>query len=215
MGLLKTSEKVKQIVLQQDDDVIVVISALGGVTDKILKAARMASIGTGYFHNELTEVKQRHYDIIEELFEDGLDIRNRIDVLLKEMEKILTGVTLVGELTPKTVDRIVSLGERMSSHIIAKYIPGAVWKNSADYLRTNSNFGKATVNFKVTNKLIKREFSGFSGVAVAPGFIAGNDSGEYTTLGRGGSDYTAAIFAAALNVASMEIWTDCGWFYDC
>lgn len=209
VGSAENIRRVKEIVLQQNESAIVVVSALGGVTDKILNAARMASIGTGYFHAELTEVKNRHYRIIEELFEgNGNDVYDRVDKFLKEMEKILTGVTLVGELTPKTIDRIVGLGERMSSHIIARYIPGAVWKNSADYIRTDSNFGKATVNFKVTNRLVKSEYSGFKGIAVTPGFIAGNDSGEYTTLGRGGSDYTAAIVAAALNASSLEIWTD-------
>jgi len=208
VGSAENIKKVKQIVLGQKEDVIVVVSALGGITDKILKAARMASIGTGYFHAELTEIKNRHYEVVKELFDDGDEVFGRVDKLLREMEKILTGVTLVGELTPKTIDRIVGLGERMSSLIIAKYIPGAVWKNSADYIRTDSNFGKANVNFEVTDLLIKNEFSEFSGIAVAPGFIAGNNSGEYTTLGRGGSDFSAAIFAAALNVSSLEIWTD-------
>ncbi|VAW22624.1 Aspartokinase / Homoserine dehydrogenase [hydrothermal vent metagenome] len=208
VGSAENIKRVRDIVLGQKDDVIVVISALGGVTDKILNAARVASIGTGYFHSELTAVREKHYEIMDSLFDEGHEIYERINVLLKEMEKILTGVTLVGELTPKTIDRIVSLGERMSSQIIAKYITGAIWKNSADYIRTDSNFVKASVNFKVTNKLIRSEFSGFSGIAVAPGFIAGNDAGEYTTLGRGGSDYTAAIFSAALGVKSLEIWTD-------
>ncbi len=208
VGSAENIKRVRDIVLGQKDDVIVVISALGGVTDKILNAARVASIGTGYFHSELTAVREKHYEIMDSLFGKGHEIYERINVLLKEMEKILTGVTLVGELTPKTIDRIVSLGERMSSQIIAKYITGAIWKNSADYIRTDSNFVKASVNFKVTNKLIRSEFSGFSGIAVAPGFIAGNDAGEYTTLGRGGSDYTAAIFSAALGVKSLEIWTD-------
>ncbi len=208
VGSAENIKRVRDIVLGQKDDVIVVISALGGVTDKILNAARVASIGTGYFHSELTAVREKHYEIMDSLFDEGHEIYERINVLLKEMEKILTGVTLVGELTPKTIDRIVSLGERMSSQIIAKYITGAIWKNSADYIRTDSNFVKASVNFKVTNKLIRSEFSGFSGIAVAPGFIAGNDAGEYTTLGRGGSDYTAAIFSAALGVSSLEIWTD-------
>jgi len=209
IGSAENIKKVKDIILQQNENAIVVVSALGSVTDKILNAARMASIGTGYFHAELTEVKNRHYQIIEELFgKKADDVYERVDKLLKEMEKILTGVTLVGELTPKTIDRIVGLGERMSSHIIARYIPGAVWKNSADYIRTDSNFGKANVNFKVTNQLIRNEFSGLQGIAITPGFIAGNDSGEYTTLGRGGSDYTAAIYAAALNASSLDIWTD-------
>ena len=209
VGSATNIKKVREIILEHNEDLVVVVSALGGVTDKILNAARMASIGTGYFHAELTEVKNRHYRIIEELFgENADDVYERIDKLLKEMEKILTGVTLVGELTPKTIDRIVGLGERMASHIIARYIPGAVWKNSADYIRTDSNFGNANVNFKVTNQLIKSEFSEFKGIAVTPGFIAGNKAGEYTTLGRGGSDYTAAIFAAAFDASSLEIWTD-------
>ncbi len=208
VGTANNIKRVKEILSSKTESAIVVVSALGGVTDKILNAARMASMGTGYFHSELTEVKNRHYKVIEELFDDGEEILERVEKLLKEMEKILTGVTLVGELTPKTIDRIVGLGERMSSIIISKFIPGAVWKNSADYIRTDSNFGKANVKFKVTNRLIKNEFADFSGIAIMPGFIAGNEAGEYTTLGRGGSDYTAAIFAAALNVSSLEIWTD-------
>ena len=128
--------------------------------------------------------------------------------MLDELEQILTGITLVGELTAKTLDRIAGIGERISSHIVAGFLPGAVRKDASDFIQTDSNFGKAAVDFDVTNQKIKQEFQDFSGIAVVPGFIAKNAKGEFTTLGRGGSDYTAAIVAAALEADSLEIWTD-------
>lgn len=212
VGSADTIKKVKEIVQQQTTDVIVVVSALGGVTDLILKAARIAEAGTEDFHQILAEIKKRHSQAIFELFDEGDLINSITKELLDELEQILTGITLVGELTPKTLDRIAGIGERISSHIIAKYIPNAVRKDASDMIQTDSNFGNATVNFVVTNQRIKNEFGSFSGIAIVPGFIAKNANGEFTTLGRGGSDYTAAILAAALEVDSLEIWTDVNGF---
>jgi aspartokinase/homoserine dehydrogenase 1 len=214
VGSAENIQKVKSILMGQDEDVIVVVSALGGITDKILSAAKMAAIGTGYFHAELTEINTRHFETIEKLF-DGKkqsEVKEKTQVLLEELERIIHGVSLIGELTPKTLDKIGGFGERLSSLIISEYIPSASWYDSSKLIRTNSDFGKAIVNFPLTNQLIQSAFDTFSGIAIVPGFIASNEAGEYTTLGRGGSDYTGAIFAAALDVSSLEIWTDVNGF---
>ena len=200
--------------MSQEEDVIVVVSALGGITDMILSAAKMAAIGTGYFQAELTEINTRHYKIIENLF-DGkkqAEVIEKIQILLEELERIVHGVSLIGELTPKTLDKIIGFGERLSSLIISEYIPLSQLFDSSKLIRTNSDFGKAIVDFAVTNKLICAAFGSFSGIAIVPGFISSNESCEYTTLGRGGSDYTGAIMAAAMDVSSLEIWTDVNGF---
>ncbi len=215
VGSAENIKRVKEILKNQDDDAIVVVSALGGITDKVLNAAKMAAIGTGYFQSEITDIHTRHYTVINELFteeEKRTEITAKVQVLLDELERIIHGVSLIGELTPKTLDKIGGFGERLSSLIISEYIPGAQWFDSSKFIRTNSDFGKALVNFEVTNELIKNTFHSFSGIAIVPGFIASNEAGDYTTLGRGGSDYTGAIIAAALDVASLEIWTDVNGF---
>ncbi len=212
VGSAATIKKVKEIVEQQTTDVVVVVSALGGVTDLILKAAKAAAGGMEDFHPILNDIKDRHSQTIFELFNGAGPIVYIAEELLDELEQILTGITLVGELTPKTLDRIAGIGERISSQIIAQYIQGAVYKDASSFIQTDSNFGKAAVDFSVTNEKIKFEFTEFSGIAVVPGFIARNFKGEFTTLGRGGSDYTAAIIAAALQAESLEIWTDVNGF---
>ena len=214
VGSAENIQRVKEILEGQTDDVIVVVSALGGITDKILSAAKMAAIGTGYFQAELTEINTRHYETIEKLFvaEKQADIKAKTTILLDELERIIHGVSLIGELTPKTLDKIGGFGERLSSLIISEYIPESKWFDSSKLIKTNSNFGKATVDFGQTNQLIQTAFASFSGIAIVPGFISSNEVGEYTTLGRGGSDYTGAILAAALDVASLEIWTDVNGF---
>ena len=211
VGSAANIKRVKDIVLAQQDDVIVVVSALGGITDKILKAAENAASGTGNFHTELTEIRTKHDDTIGELFNGSEEVHAVVETLLDELEQILTGITLVGELTAKTLDRIAGIGERISSHIVACYI-GADRKDSSGFILTDSNFGKASVDFTLTNQKIKETFSDFRGIAVVPGFISKNLKGEFTTLGRGGSDFTAAIIAAALDAAILEIWTDVNGF---
>ena len=211
VGSAANMKKVKAVVAVQNDDVIVVVSALGGITDKILTAAKKAAQGTGNFHEELSEIQQKHKETIHELFKGNGSIIYIVDELLEELEQILTGITLVGELTSKTLDRIAGIGERISSYIVAQFL-GAVRKDSSEFIQTDSNFGKATVNFEISNKKIQEAFAGFKGVAVVPGFISKNEKGEFTTLGRGGSDFTAAIISAALEVNILEIWTDVNGF---
>jgi len=211
VGTAENIRKVKRIVENQNVDVIVVVSALGGITDKILNAARKASIGSGDFHADLREIKNRHEEVIRLLFNGSGSIKQIVDKLLDELEQILTGITLVGELTAKTLDRIAGIGERISSNIVAQFIDAERF-DSSEFIRTDSNFGKAAVDFNITNKNIHEVFAGFKGVAVVPGFISKNAKGEFTTIGRGGSDYTAAIIAAALNADILEIWTDVNGF---
>ena len=197
----------KEIVLSQNTDVIVVVSALHGITDRILKAAHIASTGIKSFHEELTFIKATHYELIEELFDEDTSLQDCVEELFGELEQILSGIALVRELTTKTLDRIEGIGERISSYIVAKYLD-VPCVDMSQLIHTDSNFGNATVNFETTNLAIKKAFADFSGVVVVPGFIARNEEGEYTTIGRGGSDYTAAIISAALEVDLLEIWTD-------
>ncbi len=214
VGSAENIQKVKEILMEQDEDVIVVVSALGGITDKILSAAKMAAIGTGYFQAELTEINTRHFETVDKLFVGAKqdEVKQKVQVLLEELERIVQGVSLIGELTPKTLDKIVGFGERLSSLIISEYISSSQWFDSSKLIRTNSDFGKAIVNFEQTNQLIRTAFVSFSGIAIVPGFISSNEAGEYTTLGRGGSDYTGAIMAAAVDASSLEIWTDVNGF---
>lgn len=214
VGSAENIRRIKDILTKQEGDLIVVVSALGGITDKILTAAKSAAIGTGYFQTELTEIRTRHTDMVNELFEgEKRDaVLPKVQALLDKFERIIHGVSLIGELTPKTLDKIVGFGERLSSLIISEFIPGAVWFDSTKLIKTNADFGKAIVNYATTNQLISDAFKSFNGIAVLPGFIAKNDQGEYTTLGRGGSDYTGAIVAAAVDASALEIWTDVNGF---
>jgi aspartokinase/homoserine dehydrogenase 1 len=211
VGNADNIRKVKAIVDSQPGDLIVVVSALGGITDKILSAAKAAATGTGNYHELLADIKGKHEETIKSLFNGTGSVKYIVEELLFELEQILTGITLVGELTPKTLDRIAGIGERISSHIVAGFL-GARRYDASEFIRTDSNFGKAAVNFSITHKNIEEAFIAFQGVAVVPGFISKNDKGEFTTLGRGGSDYTAAIVAAALNAEILEIWTDVNGF---
>ncbi len=211
VGSAENIKKVKRIVESQQDDVIVVVSAMSGITDKILTTAQNASVGNSSFHAELAEIRKRHKDVVKELFSGSGSIKYIVAELLDELEQILTGITLVGELTTKTLDRIAGIGERLSSHIVAQYL-GVDRIDASELIRTDSNFGKAAVDFLITESNIHKAFHTFKGVAVVPGFISKNAKGEFTTIGRGGSDYTAAIIAATLNVEILEIWTDVNGF---
>ncbi len=210
VGSAENIRKVKQIVESQGDDVIVVVSALGGITDKVLNASRMAVLGTEYFNTEITTIKERHEEVVDQLFEGEKrgKVKNDVAILLDELEKVIIGVSMIGELTPKTLDKIGGFGERLSSLIMSEFITDACWKDSSQLIKTDSNFGKAQVDFSLTNENIKEAFKGFSGICIAPGFVSSNSEGEFTTLGRGGSDYTASIYAAALDADILEIWTD-------
>ena len=210
VGSAENIRKVKEIVKSQNDDVIVVVSALGGITDKILNTSKMAVLGTEYFNTEITSIRERHEETVDELFdgEKKENVKEKVSNLLDEFEKIIHGVSMIGELTPKTLDKICGFGERLSSFIISEFIEGAQWIDSSQIIKTDSTFGNAQVDFNLTNKLVKEKFNNLKGIFLAPGFISSSETGEQTTLGRGGSDFSASIFAAALNASVLEIWTD-------
>lgn len=210
VGSAANIRRVKEIVQSQQDDAVVVVSALGGITDKILNAAKMAVLGTDYFNTELTGIRVRHEETVDQLFEGSRreEVKEQVSHMLDELEKVINGVSMIGELTDKTLDKIGGFGERLSSLIISEFIESASWIDSSKLIKTDSAFGKAQVNFSLTNTLIKAALGEFKGICIAPGFVASNAEGDYTTLGRGGSDYTGAIYAAALDASVLEIWTD-------
>ncbi|MGZ5135227.1 MAG: bifunctional aspartate kinase/homoserine dehydrogenase I [Flavitalea sp.] len=209
--------KVVSIVQQavQKDKAIVVVSALGGITDTLLQSGLRAAKGDESYKELLHESEQRHLDTVKAL----IPIARQSGVLswvkqrCNEIEDICNGVFLLGELSPRTKDRIVSFGELFSSKIISERLKSLsienAWKDSRDLIVTNSDFGFATVEFQITNQKIGDFISGSKErLFIVPGFIASDASGATTTIGRGGSDYTAAIFAAATDATLVEIWTD-------
>ncbi|MGF7139933.1 bifunctional aspartate kinase/homoserine dehydrogenase I [Roseimarinus sediminis] len=213
VGSIDNLRKVKQIVADQHSEVLVIVSALGGITDLILNMASTAANTKTFSTTQMTEVTTRHMTTIDALVPEALKAETieKVKKHLSEMEQLIKGVSMVGELTNKTLDRIGGMGEMLSSLIIAAILE-ARWIDSRALIRTDSNFVKAEVDFDTTDRQIKKEFKHFQGVAVAPGFIASNPEGEPTTLGRGGSDYSAAIYASALDAEALEIWTDVNGF---
>ncbi|WP_445956991.1 aspartate kinase, partial [Yeosuana sp.] len=194
--------------------IICVVSAVGGITDKLLLAGNLAKNKDVGFSKVFDTIKQIHMDIIKELIPDKNDsVLNFINDKLNILKSLLDGIYLINELSPKTSDKLTSFGELLSSYIIAETMKNrglsAKLKNSQELVITNSNFTKAEVDYALTNKNIQDYFkSAKQSVTILPGFISSSKSGEQTTLGRGGSDFTAAIIAAALKVEQLEIWTD-------
>ncbi len=197
------------------DKTIVVVSALGGVTDLLLNAAESAAAGDEGYKEKLTLIEQRHLDAVKLLIPvaQQSQLLSLVKKSCNEIEDICNGIFLLGELTARSKDRIGSYGEWLSSQIItAKFNAdgiAATWKDARELITTNSVFTAAEVDFAVTNKKINDFFAAQSAtIFILPGFIAADTNGVTTTLGRGGSDYTAAIIASALNAVVLEIWTD-------
>ena len=198
-----------------DTQLVVVVSAFSGVTDLLVLAAQKAAEKDISYKNIVSEIEQKHHLAIKELLPESeqKSTISGFDYELNLLKTLLDGCYLLGELSSRTSDTILSFGEIFSSGIIAEAliqeIPESSHADSRNFIKTNNHFGKATVNFELTNKLIN-DFSQFRNkkVTVIPGFIASSIDNNNTTLGRGGSDYTAAIVAAALNASHLEIWTD-------
>jgi aspartokinase/homoserine dehydrogenase 1 len=203
----------------KNDSIICAVSAVGGITDKLLLAGKQAQNKDAEYNATFNLIKDIHFNIINELNpSDGKSIREQVETDLNALKNLLDGIYLINELSPKTSDKLVSFGELLSSFIIAETMNqrgmSVLRKNSQELIVTNSNFTKAEVNFAITNKNIQDYFNSASQrITIIPGFIAKSQAGEQTTLGRGGSDYTAAIVAAALNVQQLEIWTDVSGMY--
>ena len=208
VGSVENVRRIGEIVLKQQNKIIVVVSALGGVTDQLLTVAQNAASGLKT-SGQLDAIQIRHEQMISELFdaEKTVETNQALRPLFDELEKIIQGVTLIGELTLKTMDKILGFGERLSSLLISRYL-NVQLIDSLAVIRTDRNFGRANVDFDLTYKLIAETCSTIIQFAVAPGFISSGPDGSITTLGRGGSDYTAALFAAAVDAERLEIWTD-------
>ena len=216
VGSVDSIRQIQQIIAKQTDDCIVVVSALGGITDQLLKAAHLALQSGETYMEVYQQIRQRHLDMVNTLI-DNATVRqmllHELDGILDELRSILFGVHLVGDLSEKTEAAIVSYGERMSSRIVTAALPGAVRKNSLQFIRTEHKHGQVLLNNELTEQLIREAFSPMPHLAVCPGFISKDSkTEEITNLGRGGSDYTASILAATLDAEVLEIWTDVNGF---
>ncbi len=209
--------KVVAIVQQalQKDRTLVIVSALGGITDTLLAAAVLAAAGDESYKDKLLVIEQRHLDAVKALMPvtQQSSVLSMVKKHCNEMEDICNGIFLLRELSAQTRDRIMSYGELLSSQIITHRFKilgsDAEWKDSRELIRTDSNFGNATVDFAATNQNIQQYISSTGKqLYILPGFVSSNTKNVTTTLGRGGSDYTAAILGAAIDASAVEIWTD-------
>ena len=212
VGSVNSMLSVKKIVEAIDDKVIVVVSALGGITDKLIKTSKMASEGDSAYEKEMKEIVNRHIEMVYTVVPAGKEreiLLDKVNELLSELKDIFQGIFLIRDLSPKTSATIVSYGERLSSIIVATLIEGAVWYDSRTFIKTEKKHNKHILDSELTNRLVRETFVELPKVALVPGFISTDkNTGEVTNLGRGGSDYTAAILAAALDADILEIWTD-------
>ena len=212
VGSVESILSVKKIVEAEKEPVVVVVSALGGITDKLIKTSKLALAGDLSYQSEFDEIAGRHHQMIEAVIPSGENkerLLETIDALLDELKSIYQGVYLIRDLSPKTSAAIVSYGERLSSNIVAVLIDGAKWFDSRTFIKTEIKSGRQLLASYLTHELVKQAFVDLPKVSLVPGFISTDaDSGEVTNLGRGGSDYTASIIAAALDASFLEIWTD-------
>ena len=212
VGSVNSILSVKKIVEAVEEPVIVVVSALGGITDKLIHTSEMAANGDASYEKEYREIVNRHIEMVYTVIPAG-DARSalldQVNELLSELKNIFQGIYLIRDLSAKTSATIVSYGERLSSIIVATLIEDAVWYDSRTFIKTEKKHSRHILDSDLTAQLVKASFSELPKVALVPGFISSDkNSGEVTNLGRGGSDYTASIIAAALQADVLEIWTD-------
>ncbi|MDY3247645.1 MAG: bifunctional aspartate kinase/homoserine dehydrogenase I [Prevotella sp.] len=214
VGSVKSIESLRHIVEKEakKQPVIVVVSALGGITDKLIATSKMAENGNEAWRISYEEIVDRHYKMIDTIITDNATREKlfaTVDTLLEQLKSILFGVFLVHDLSKKSYDAIVSYGERLSSHIVAALIRGSKRLNSLDFIMTERKDNRQVLDSELTNQLVRSAFTPLQRITVVPGFISRDrHTREITNLGRGGSDYTASIIAAALDAEVLEIWTD-------
>ena len=212
VGSSDGAENIKKIIKGQNVPLVVVVSALKTVTNNLIKVTELASEGNEDYKTVLNTIIETHHCHIDKIIEDISrrdELKNRLGNLFDELAGILRGVFLLRDVTQKTADAIVSYGERCSSLIMQNFIEGSELFDSRNFIFTEGKGVSVAVDFRSTNKSILDLFQNLRGVAIVPGFIASDvHTGVTTTLGRGGSDYTAAIIAAALDAEVLEIWTD-------
>ncbi|MCF6404219.1 bifunctional aspartate kinase/homoserine dehydrogenase I [Chitinophaga filiformis] len=217
MGSAQSIEQVCNIIQHKKPNgrFSIVASAMSGITDKLIQCGQLAGQGQEQYRTVLQEIENKHLDTIRTLFpitvQSGIisQVKKRINTL----ETLCDGIFQVGELSARSLDKIMSFGELVSSYLLAEKLKAsglnAVWKDSRELIVTDNNFGNAAVNFLATNHQTTQYYQQLNAdFVVLPGFVAATADGETTTLGRGGSDYTAAIIAAALHAEVLDIWTD-------
>ena len=212
VGTSDSLGNVKNIVSRLEEPAVIVVSALGGITDKLISTAKKAAGGDSSFIDDFDLIRKRHLELISDVV-PGDDVDRCIsitDILLDELKRIFEGLNLIKDLPPKTLDHIVSFGERISSQIVHSMIPESTHIDSLAIIKTEKWFGKNIADTKLTTENIKNNIKPEAGrPIIVGGFISTDrDTGEITNLGRGGSDYTAALIAAALDASVLEIWTD-------
>ena len=211
VGTVESLRNVKSIVEGQEEPVIVVVSALGGITDQLINTARLAAQGDISYLDNYARIVERHHQVIEGIVPQALqlDLLSMVNPLLEELGNIYRGISLIKDLSDRTLDIVVSYGERLSSVIISKIIDGAIHLDSRNFIKTEKQWNKHVLDNDTTQRLVHGIFDDLKyDVVIVPGFIASDNAGDVTNLGRGGSDYTAAILAAALDAKVLEIWTD-------
>ncbi len=212
VGSVDSILNVKKIVEAQSESVIVVVSALGGITDKLIKTSYMAVEGDLLYQKSFLEMAERHEVMINAIIPEGKQrdtLMTLVRSLLEELRSIYQGVYLIRDLSPKTLAAIVSYGERISSYIVTSLINGAEWFDSRKFIKTEMKSGRTSLATELTYRLVRETWKTIPRVSLVGGFISTDAvNGEVTNLGRGGSDYTASIIAAALDATSLEIWTD-------
>lgn len=211
VGSHKSLANLKKIVEGQDSPCIVVVSALGGVTDMLLNTAKLATSGDPAYKEGLGRLYDRHHELIRSIITDRPEeLIEEIDVLLAEIASIYHGLSLIKDMSEKTRALIVSYGERLSSKIVARLIPGSELHDSREFIKTENKHNRIILASELTKKLVKEEFGKHvKGIHIVPGFISTDaHTGDVSNLGRGGSDYTASIIAATLDADVLEIWTD-------
>lgn len=214
VGSVKSILCLKRIVEKEAkrQPIVVVVSALGGITDKLLATAQMALSGDELYKKEFDAMVTRHHQMIDTIITDPKkreDLFFSVDVLFDQLKSIYYGVYLIHDLSDKTKNAIVSYGERLSSHIVATLVKNAKLFDAREFIQTEHKNKKNVLDSELTSGLVRKAFEDLPRISVVPGFISRDEhTGETTNLGRGGSDYTAAIIAAALNAEVLEIWTD-------
>lgn len=212
VGSVNSMSSVKKIVEAIDEKVIVVVSALGGITDKLINTSKMATAGDSAYEKEMKEIVNRHIEMVYTVIPAGKQreiLLDQVNELLSELKDIFQGIYLIRDLSPKTSATIVSYGERLSSIIVTALIKNAQWFDSRTFIKTEKKHNRHILDSELTTQLVTEAFRELPQVSVVPGFISSDkNTGEITNLGRGGSDYTASIIAAALEADILEIWTD-------
>lgn len=212
VGTPDSVRRIKKIVESSEESLVIVVSALGGITDRLISTSRLAVSGNEAYKEEYKQIVLRHHNMIKDVLPESNErivLMNRIDKLLAELKDIYQGVYLVHDLSQKSADTIVSYGERLSSIIISTVLEGSEWVDARYLIKTLQRHGRHLLDQETTNCAIEENFKHMPKCTVMGGFISCDSETNYTTnLGRGGSDYTASILAANLNATILEIWTD-------